>query len=112
MMTRIHTSMVMDIEDEPVSGLDLLNKTIRAQAREIAREEQQERESRIRRGTWPGYCASVQDLERGGWIAIVMLNRGVHRYIRKESFARFATSNEAYDAAERWLRRETEKERP
>jgi hypothetical protein len=38
---------------------------------------------------------------------VILLNRGVHRYVRKESFARFTTSDEAYIFAERWLKRET-----
>lgn len=77
-------------------------------ARARKREEAARRALDIRCGIFPGYCASVQDLTRPGkWIAVVLLNRAPHRYVRKESIARFNTSDEAFDAAERWLKRET-----
>lgn len=85
---------------------------INRSAREIQREADRCRKQVLRAGAWPGFAASVQDLTRPGqWIAVILLNRGPHRYVRKESYARFTTSEEAYSAAESWLRREIEKSR-
>jgi len=100
----IDVESVADERQRPSNIAPLINRS----AREIQREEARRRKQMLRAGVWPGYCASVQDLTRPGqWIAVVLLNRGVHRYVRKESYARFSTSEEAYDAAERWLKRET-----
>jgi len=78
----------------------------------LRKQEERDRKARIASGTWPGYCAAVQDVERPGtWIAVVLLNRGQHRYVRRESFARFTSSEDAYRAAESWLAREIEKMR-
>ena len=72
----------------------------------VDRFDRQDRERQIIAGIFPGYAASVQDLKSGKWIAVIFLYSDVKRYRRKESFARFESSAEAFDAAERWLKRE------
>jgi hypothetical protein len=111
---RIDPTAVEDREDREHGGSSrdrAIDVTIRNSKREEDQRRIRERKEQIALGTWPGYAASVQDIEHGGWIAVILLNRGAHRYVRRESFARFATVDEAYDAAERWLARETEKTR-
>jgi len=80
--------------------------------RQVRMHAERERAEQVESGTWPGYAAAVQDHERPGtWIAVVLLNRGTNRYVRRESFARFESSEDAYRAAESWLAREIERMR-
>jgi hypothetical protein len=89
---------------ERASGI---GTTVKAAAREIARQRLADRKRRLATGQWPGYCASIMSLQHPGrWLAVVMLNVMPNRYRRRTSLETFATSEEAYVAAERWLHRE------
>jgi hypothetical protein len=100
------------VEDDEVEArtrerASSIGTTVKAAAREIARHRLAERKRRLATGQWPGYCASIMSPQHPGrWLAIVMLNIMPNRYRRKVSLETFATSEEAYVAAERWLHRE------